>query len=368
MKFCLVVPEEFKTHWQSHPFEISGLLQWQRALDGDIRTINEDLTPYDTIMTNVSSTESEYISLIRQENPSCKIVACFDYGFGVVNQYFTTLERVKQVMSRADVLFSVNQNQRDWMKVLLPDRDIHYIPHPTDIDNMLRFRRPREARVPDSVAYMVHQYDIQQVQGLEVLKAVERKLKRKLRKSIVGVKSRVWKNHGHCHPQDLPQCPYGKPPVMMPAYSWPIVPPDYPDEKLRGTPLDPELPGLIEHVPQGVGWDIVIPYFGVEQWYSFLSENYVALDLYTVDSIGRFGMDCAGVGVPLVASDKQDSSKLLYPLTHVDPFDPEAAVNFVAKLFKDENFYTRVENIAMKNLQNYSFAKSKERMMRALES
>ena len=116
-----------------------------------------------------------------------------------------------------------------------------------------------------------------------------------------------------------------------------------------------------------MGWDIAIPYMGVEPWYSFLSENYAALDLYTVDSIGRFGMDCAGVGVPLVASTKQDSSRLLYPFTSVNPFDPEPAVNFLAKVFKDESFYQKVEETATKNLKHYGFGPSKERMLRALE-
>lgn len=350
MKFALVVPQEFSQHYSQHSFEISGLLNWARVLNGDIRMINEDLTPYDLIMTNVSSTETEYISVIRQENPSAKIIAVFDYGFDVVNQYFSSLHRVKQVMERADYIFSVNKNQADWMKTVLPGKEIHYIPHPTDIDNIIKFRRKPEERTM-GVAAMWHQYDNYQVQSLEILKAVERKLKRPIRKTLIGLKPRIMRNMG----------------AMIPTAGIPIVGDDHPDPKMRGQPIDPDLPHITQQVPPGVGWDAVLPYLGVEMWYSLLSQFQVTLDLYTVNSIGRFGMDCAGVGVPCVASEKQDSSKLLWPFTTVDPFEPEGAIGFVCKLLKDSDFYRRTEQIALKNLRQFGFGESKKRMMRMLE-
>jgi hypothetical protein len=197
---------------------------------------------------------------------------------------------------------------------------------------------------------MVHQYDNYSLQSLEVLKAVERKLKKPLTKTLVGLKSRWMKEHG----------------IIVPSASIPIVGPDHPDEKLRGQPIDPLLPEVVEQVPPGIGWDQVVPYMGVEPWYSILSQYQVALDLYTVSSIGRFGMDCAGVGVPLVASDRQDSTHLLYPFTKVSPYRPEGAIAFVAKCLRDAEFSSKVERTAMKNLSHYDFAHSKARMMKIL--
>jgi len=351
MKFALCVPQEFYEHYHAHPFEISGLLQWAKVLDGDVTMITDDHSKYDVIMTNVSSTESEYISVLRQEVPDAKIIACFDYGFSVVNQYFLNLDRVKQVMNRSDHIFSVNKNQVEWMKLLFPDKDIRYIPHPTDTENMRRYRRPLETKEPNTVAAFWHQYDNYQLQPLEVLKAVERRVGHPLFKVLVGLKSRIMQQQG----------------VNVLTHSFPVVSDDYPEASLRGQPLDPELMKSITRAPKGVSWDSVLPYMGVEGWYSALSTFPVALDMYTVDSIGRFGMDCAGVGVPLVASSKQDTSKLLWPLTTIDPFEPFPAVAFTAKLLKDSEFMHRTLKIADKNLENYGFAKSKERMMRVLE-
>ena len=353
MKFCLIVPQEFYEHYHQSPFEISGLLNWARVLDGEIRMINHpDIDQFDTIMTNVSSTESEYISVIRQVNPDAKIIACFDYGFDVVNQYFTNMDRVKQVMERADIVFSVNRNQVEWMKVLLPEKIINYVPHPTDIANVMKFRRERKDRETGHIAAMWHQYDNYQVQSLEVLKAVERKLKRSLRKVLIGLKPRFMLEHG----------------ITVAAAGIPIINEQYPDESLRGKPLDPDLPQIVSRAPPGVSWDTVLPYLGVDGWYSNLSRFEAALDLYTTNSVGRFGMDCAGVGIPLVASDRQDSSKLLWPFTTVDPFVPLPAVTFVSKLLNNAEFYERVERMALKNLGHYGFEASRERMMRVLEA
>ena len=106
---------------------------------------------------------------------------------------------------------------------------------------------------------------------------------------------------------------------------------------------------------------------GVHPWYEFLSRFQVCLDLYTVNSIGRFGIDCAGVGVPLVASKRQDSSHVLWSMTTVDPYEPWGAVNAVTKLLRDPEHRARVERAAEKAITYYAFAKSKERMLRVLE-
>lgn len=351
MRFCLVVPEEFYTHYNQFPFEISGLLNWARVLQGDVRTINAgDLADYDTYMTNVSSTETEYISVLRQLNPAARIIACFDYGFDVVNQYFNEMSRVKQVMERADIVFSVNKNQVKWMRLLLSKKETHYIPHPTDIENILKFRREPGERDANAVCAMWHQYDNYQIQMLEVLRAVERKLKRELHKVLVGIKPRIMAEQG----------------IKIPTASMPIISEQYPDADMRGKPLDPGLQQVLIRTPKGIGWDSVMPYLGVDGWYHTLSRYRVALDLYTVNSIGRFGMDCAGVGVPCVASNKQDSSKLLWPFTVVDPYDPEPAVAFVSKLLTNKDFYTKCEDVALRNLRHFGFEESRKRMMEVL--
>ena len=350
-KGALVVPSEFADHFRQSPFEISGLLNWSPVMGWDIRTINEDLSPYDTIMLNFSSTESEYGSIARQINPEVILIGCFDYGMDVVGQYFVNLERIKVVMDRLDHIFSVNKNQVEWMKNIFPDRTIHYCPHPCDMQNVMRFRRKPEDRNM-GVGAMLHQYDMQQLQSLEVLKAVERKMKKPIQKTLIGLKSRWMKDRG----------------ILVPSASIPIVGNDYSDQKMRGQPIDPLLPDIVERTPPGIGWDAVLPYCGVEMWYSLLSQFKVVLDLYTVSSIGRFGMDCAGVGVPLVASERQDSSHLLYPFTRINPYIPDEAVKFVCKLLsQDTAFYERVERTALKNLEHYSFARSKERMLRIFE-
>ena len=349
-KFGLVVPEEFHTHAKQHSFEISGLLQWAKVLGGDIVLITDDLTPYDILMTNVSSTEQEYISVIRQENPDAKIVTCFDYGFDVVNQYFYNMERVKQVMRRTDHIFSVNKNQVKWMKLLLPERDIRYIPHPTDIENVKKFRKTKEERTM-GVAVMWHQYDNYMLQPLEIMLSINRKRKIPVPFCLVGAKSRILIDHGW----------------HVPAVNVPIISNDHPDSKMRGKPIDPEFEKYVVFVQKGLGFDSIMPYMGVEPWYDHLSRFAVALDLYTVNSIGRFGIDCAGVGVPCVASDLQDSANLLWPFTRVDPFEPEKPIAFVEKLLNNQDFYSHTLKVADKNLPYFGFEKSRERMMALLE-
>lgn len=352
MKFALCVPQEFAHHYASHPFEISGLLNWAKVFGGDVRTINEDLTSYTHIMTNVSSTESEYISLIRQEVPDATILACFDYGFSVVNQYFLPgfEKRIGVVMSRADHIFSVNKNQVEWMKLVVPDKPIHYIPHPSDTERIKQFRRPNEQKT-QGVAVMWHQYDNYQVQPLLILKAVEKRLKKRIQKTLIGIKSGKMLELG----------------MATLSAGIPVISDDHPDPTMRGKPIDPDMTKVAGRAPLGTAWDAVMPYLGVEDWYSILGGYTVALDLYTVNSIGRFGIDCAGVGTPCVASEKQDSAKLLWPFTTVDPFEPTRAIGHLTKLLSNDDYYARTQRTADKNLAYFGFVASKERMMRMLK-
>jgi len=351
-KFALVVPQEFKVHYDAHSFEISGLLNWARALGGDVLTINADLSSYDTILTNVSSTENEYISVIRQMNPDANVICCFDYGFDIVNDYFLPgfERRIATVMAR-----SVNKNQVDWVRLMLAsvgvEKPVHYIPHPSDIDNIHRYRRPVERREPDAVAVMWHQYDNYQIQPLLVLKAVERKLKRRLKKILIGLKVQKMMELG----------------IQTLAAGIPVIGDDHPEPSLRGRPLDPDLPKIVRPVPPGVAWDSVMPYLGVEPWYGMLSGFYAALDLYTINSIGRFGIDCAGVGVPLIASRMTDSADMLYPFSRVNPLESKDAVRLLTKLLSSSEHYARVEKTALKNLTHYGFSESRARMMRMLK-
>jgi len=352
VKFCLVVPEEFQRHFKAHSFEISGLLNCANVLGGDVCTINEDLTAYTHIMTNVSSTESEYISLIRQEVPDATVIACLDYGFSVINQYFLPgfEKRIGVVMSRADHIFSVNKNQVEWMKLVVPDKPIHHIPHPSDTERIKKFRRPNEQKT-QGVAVMWHQYDNYQAQPLLILKAVEKRLKRRIQKTLIGIKSGKMLELG----------------MATLTAGIPVISDDHPDPAMRGKPIDPDMTKVAGRAPLGTAWDAVMPYLGVEDWYGILSGYIAALDLYTVNSIGRFGIDCAGVGTPCVASDKQDSAKLLWPLTTVDPFEPTRAIQHMTKLLSDREWYTKAQRIADKNLSHFGFAASKERMMRILK-
>ena len=352
MRFCLVVPDEFKRHYEAHSFEISGLLQWAKVFDGDVRTINEDLTAYTHIMTNVSSTESEYISLIRQEVPDATVIACLDYGFSVINQYFLPgfEKRIGVVMSRADHVFSVNRNQVEWMKLVVPDKPIHYIPHPSDTERIVKFRRPNEQKT-QGVAVMWHQYDNYQAQPLLILKAVEKHLKKRIQKTLIG----------------LPRGKMLELGMATLTAGIPVISDEHPDPTMRGKPIDPDMTKIAGRAPLGTAWDAVMPYLGVEDWYGILSGYTAALDLYTVNSIGRFGIDCAGVGTPLVASDKQDSSKLLWPFTTVDPFEPTRAIQHMAKLLSNTEYYAHAQKTADKNLWHYGFVASKERMMRILK-
>jgi len=350
MRFCLVVPEEFASHYRSMPFEISGLLNWARVLGGDVKRIDEDLSGYDVFMTNISSTEIEYISVLRMLEPDAKIVACFDYGFDVVNQYFTNIDRVREVMSRADRVFSVNRNQMEWMRLMLPDKVVQFVPHPADTENMVKFRRRPDDR-DLGVGAMWHQYDNYQLQGLLVLREVEKRTGLRLNKVFLGAKGKFMAEAG----------------VRVLAASTLVADGQDVPAAERGKPIDPYTDKYVQLVPRGIGWDGVMPYVGVTMWYETLARFRACLDLYTVNSIGRFGIDCAGAAVPLVASNRQDSSAVLWPQTTVDPFEPWGAIRAMCRLLTDPEHYARVEAAAAKALQHYGFARSRERMLRVLD-
>lgn len=373
MKGTLVVPEEFASHFRMHSFEISGLLSWSPAMGWDVRTINEDLSEYDTFLTNFSSTETEYGSVIRQIVPDATIIGCFDYSFELIGDYFSNMERVRQVMSRLDHVISVSKDQRPWIQMFLENAGwkgtVHYVPHPTDISNMLKFRKKREERT-EGVACFYHQYESQNLQMLEIMKAVDRKLKRHVPRLLIGLKSRIAVEKG----------------LQFFSSSIPIVSNDYPDVALRGKPIDPEMtcaggpscnvpqlrgghPQIIQPCPPGMAWDSVLPYLGVEPYYDALSRFTAALDPYTIHSIGRFNLDCAGVSVPLIASTYTDSGKLLFPFSTVNPHDPIQTVEMVTKVLLDKkDFQAHIDEVATRNLRHFGFAKSRERMMAILES
>ena len=348
--FCLVVPQEFYDHYQdtkrNKSFEVTGLLNWANIFSNNpngkpsIAVITDDLTDYDVIHTNVSSTELEYLRPIRFQNPNAIITTNLDFGISTWQQYFISMDMVVDVLKDSDFIFAVEPAQSEWLKNMT-GRDVTFMPHPTDIDAVYRhILEPDKDRsmvnidntIP-TVAVQWRQYENNHILPFEIIN----NMKRRYQKILFGVKPRI---------------------CIKENYNFPTQ--GIPINSSTGKP-DPELQKLC--IPHPQGWDLVFPFLKPRDFYGVLGNCNIGLDLRTTLSYARFPIDCAMVGIPCVTSMACDSGLRLFPDIQCDISEPTTIADTITKLTTSPSHYNHTVSYAKNHLQYYSMDKCRERYL-----
>jgi len=380
-RVCLVTPSEFKSHWMEVQqtgggVEIAGLLNWPVALGFPlaVHTVDEDLSDYDIIITNMSSTESEYVPHLKRAYPEAMVVVCLDYAFDILEQYGGTpmITRILTNLRRADRVFSVHPHQTAWLRAVAPGLPVWHIPHPVDVEGVRRVtegvpRRDRKAvmngKVPLRVVVMWHQYDDRYLGPFLLCKALEQEWNRPIEMVVAGLKSKFLQ-FGTGIPESLPHCPTcgatgtGIPHPPFHTQGCPVIrPAQDPEsgevlegkwERMLGVPGSPGLvvEGLTkELLDTGVlvvdrdrrqAFDIAIPYTSPGDWFAMLSSADLVIDANAIGTIGRVGIETAVLGVPYIAGRNVLSARKLWPKLILDDNNPEGVKTKLKKMLTDE--------------------------------
>jgi hypothetical protein len=348
MRYGLVAPGEFVDHYRKYRSKLAGLLAWPAAMSGDCISIDEDLTPYDVLHFNISSTELEYIPVAKMQNPDATIVANFDYSMDILAQYFISLERVRQIMCTADHVFSVTSAQRAWMEMIL-GRKVHHIPHPMPVEAAKEVvaKAPKVER--KGVGIVWHQYDQAHQLAMEVVKALEKeKGEDRIPRFLLGLKTRWMAQNG----------------IKVMAMGVPT----YMEGPQAGQVIDEHLKQVFIQDPAGANYDGLMPYVDPLTWLETLTHYEVIMDPYRINSIGRVNLDAAIAGTPVVASDRTDTAHTLWGALYANYTQPEQVRKALALvLYGHEVWMNSVVETAQEAVMNYDLEPSKERFIKMLE-
>jgi len=112
----------------------------------------------------------------------------------------------------------------------------------------------------------------------------------------------------------------------------------------------------------------VIPTMPFQDFIKVIKEAKIGYDPFLSWSYGRTPVDCAALGLPLVCSAFNYSSRLLFPKTCVDPMDGISHFLLLKRLLDDEAFREEVVSYAYDNVDYFNHKNSKERYLAMLDS
>jgi len=98
-----------------------------------------------------------------------------------------------------------------------------------------------------------------------------------------------------------------------------------------------------------------------------LLESKVVYDPFSLTSQGRVGWDCAALGIPVVGSDRNESYRVCFPKTCVDPYDVKTANKLLKRLIEDTEFRDEVIAYAKEAVNIVSYDNSRKLYLQALE-
>jgi hypothetical protein len=85
-------------------------------------------------------------------------------------------------------------------------------------------------------------------------------------------------------------------------------------------------------------------------------------------SIGRFSVECAGLGIPCISTPGIFMQRALFPEIIVDPWDVEGAASMAERLLRDPGFYDSVARRAAAELEHFDLEPMAARFWHLLRS
>lgn len=304
--YILIGDDKGRNHMNGSPtdgtLQLSGLYQWANTFKryGKSGTIEpfwrkEDLEEYDIVHINMTPSNLQHISVIRNElgeSSSTKIVCNIDLDVAhwSVNFSYYMTALVKE-LEKADILFHVESTGANVLSHLL-DREVHVCPHPVDVSGIYDFiTKEREPMA----GVIFHRYTGESMVPYIALKNIP------LRRVLFGY------------------TPIGKQAAVSNA-------------------------GM---------YDDILMHQGFKTHIQEVAKMFVGCDLYQGFTFGRTVVEFAALAVPTVASNTIEAARYLYPLTAVDPFDTRGAEEKFKKLISDPDFADSVIKMAAERCSMY---------------
>ena len=317
IKYALVVAKDnpLPNPRTSDERYLTGLYQWAEIFDGDFFRFSEldskAVEYYDVLHVNMCQKHVHLPRLIRELigwHSDTKLVCNIDYAVEMMTNAFSHprysyVDMLKSLVE-CDMLFCQDKYQAQLLSHEI-DGHISVIPHPCNTSYIKRFYRPFFDR-RDEVAAMFHHED-------------DTILHSSLAVRICGLKSLLLNF----------QPKYGK---------------VYP------------------------GWfDESIPPMTFTHYIDRLSRCRVAVENQLMHVHGRFVLDCACLGIPVVGSNYVDSINRLFPEYSCNPFDLRTQRFLLKSIIKAPSIAECITERAFNEVEYYNHRNSRIRFMEALD-
>lgn len=305
---------------EAHEENLTGLYGWLKAFNGDIVSFDDmdkkALEYYDIVHVNMIAWHASMPLMLRNmlgNDSSTLLTANVDYSIEMIPSLFGykghDLGNVSDSLRACDVVFCQESRQKEMFEAMTK-RHINLIPHPCNVEFIKGVYTPPETRKKE-IACMFHK----------------------------------------CHPDTI-------------VWHWLALNYNYEPYKsilygMRKLSTNRMTYGKFDRVEEVMKF----PKFIDE-----LSKSYIAIDLYQMHVFGRFVIDCAALGIPVVGSHYVDAMDKLFPKLKVDPFDLRAIRRKINRLLKDKKYYNEHREYAEQHVDYYSLDNSVKRFMEAIEN
>lgn len=312
LKFLHIANHRHENLFQA-PIMIGGFYNWHLAMNGEFNLykMKEDsLENYDILFIGMSKPELEgYVaSRIREKigwETKTKLVICIDYSIelwqGVFNPY-----SLEHELMQGDLIFVSEPMMQSYVNSVLDGRKkVHHIVHPTNIDSVSQFYKPKEIR-QEELAVLVHRYDNNWLAP------------------FLATKDLPWDAHAV----------FLDPNMIIHLYAY--------YKYMRGG-------------------------FEFTQYLDWVSRKMVLVDSYhKIHTYGRTAVDNACLQLPTVGSNWTYSQKYLWPDLTVEAGDVYKQKQLVRKLMENEEFYDTCVEQALEKLETYSYENRKQELLNKL--
>lgn len=109
-----------------------------------------------------------------------------------------------------------------------------------------------------------------------------------------------------------------------------------------------------------------LPHMVFNDFINSIADSYAAIESYTINSFGRFTIECACLGIPVIGANCVSSQKALFPTLTTKHNDPEAWSILLNDLVNNPDFYAEAARYALSNVYYYSLENSATRMLNFL--
>ena len=338
MKFVLLTRGgSYFPSWFKRPINGPGVLNWVRIFNGEMKRTKDfdslrELEKYDIVWINICGTDVGLVSEVASalgKDCSTKVVCNLDYAVEYFQHHMTsgkkTLFEFINDLASADLVVAQEPYQYKLIKYIVEENakvggikptKVALIPHPAD--TRIKKQIPEGAFIPhdqrlDILAVMYHRYDGQ----LWIPSAIVSNLQTKA----------------------------GKPITMLLGYTG-----------------GPEVINMRDRL-----FDLIQPYTDWSEYIYLLAHCTLAFEYRTHHAHGRFAVECAMLGIPLVSNIHSYNSKILFPKTTFKPSQFKEMRDTLIRLMEDPEFYEEVWRYAYEKVDEWGYDHKKKELLQALE-